>query len=85
MPKNIPGRADHAAPTDRSHIVRRVRKALVASCGAAAMVVSTGVLEENVEVVVNALLAIATVAGVYGTKNAPAAVAPPEPNLRAGR
>lgn len=63
--------------------MRRVRKALVAACGAAAMVVSTGVLEENVEVVVNALLAIATVAGVYSAKNAPSGPPAHDHSLRA--
>jgi hypothetical protein len=65
---NVPGAADHAAPP--APFVQRARKFLVSACGVAAMVVSTGVLEENAEIWVNALLAVATAAGVYSVKNA---------------
>ena len=50
----------------------RIRKFGVAAAGVAAMVVSTGVLEENAEVWVNAALALATAAGVYAAPNKPA-------------
>lgn len=65
---NVPGAADHAAPP--APFAARARKFLVSALGVAAMVVSTGVLEENAEIVVNALLAIATAAGVYVAPNA---------------
>jgi hypothetical protein len=52
--------------------MKKIRKALVAVLGGAAMVVSTGVLEENAEIIVNALLAIATATGVWAAPNAPA-------------
>ena len=70
MPQ-IPGVADHAAPVPKGTLMKRVRKALVAACGVAAMVVSTGVLEENAEVWLNAALALATAAGVYVVPNKP--------------
>lgn len=53
----------------------RYAKAITAACGVAAMVLSTGVLEENLEVWINAALAIATAAGVYSVPNKPAAPA----------
>jgi hypothetical protein len=71
MPQ-IPGVADHAAPSPNGALMARVRKFLVAALGTAAMVVSTGVLEENAEVWVNAALALATALGVYSAKNSPA-------------
>jgi len=49
--------------------VARAKKFLVAAVGAAAMVVSTGVLEENVEIWVNIALGIATALGVYQVPN----------------
>jgi hypothetical protein len=79
---NIPGVADHAAPTPKGALVNKIRKALVAVLGTAAMVVSTGVLHESAEVWVNAALALATAAGVYGVRNEPAATVH-DPNLRA--
>lgn len=68
---HVPGVADHAAPAPP--FAARARKFLVAALGTAAMVVSTGVLEENVEVWVNATLALGTALGVYQAKNRPAA------------
>lgn len=47
----------------------RARKFLVAAVGVIAMVVSTGVLEEDVEIWVNALLGLATAFGVYQVPN----------------
>lgn len=70
MPQ-IPGVADHAAPVPKGTLVKKIRKTIVAACGVAAMVVSTGVLEENAEIWVNAALAIATALGVYATPNKP--------------
>jgi hypothetical protein len=64
---NIPGQADHAGPAPS--FVQRARKFVVAAAGVAAMVVTTGVLEENIEIWVNAALALATAAGVYSAKN----------------
>ncbi len=65
---HVPGRADHAAPTQP--FAARARKFLVSAAGVAAMVVATGALEEDVELWVNAALAVLTAAGVYTTKNA---------------
>ena len=56
---------------------------LVALVGGAALVVSTGVLEEDAEVWVNALLALATAAGVYAAPNAPAKLRNSDPAPRA--
>lgn len=67
---HTPGVPDHAAPEPKGALMARVRKFLVAALGTAAMVVSTGVLEEDVEVWVNAALAVGTALGVYGVKNA---------------
>lgn len=61
---------DHAAPNSKGALVARVRKFLVAALGTAGMVVATGVLEDDVEVWVNAALAVGTALGVYGVKNA---------------
>lgn len=71
MPSHIPGVPDHAAPA--LPFATRARKFLVAALGTAAMVVSTGVLEENAEVWVNAALALGTALGVYQATNRPAA------------
>ena len=64
---NTPGVADHGVPGPS--FAERAKKFIVAAVGVAAMVVSTGVLEEDVEVWVNAALAIATAAGVYAAPN----------------
>ncbi len=85
MPKNVPGRADHAASVDRNSLVARIRKLVVYICGAAGMLVTAGVFDDRTEAIVMGLLAAATGAGIYKARNAPAAVAPPDPNLRAGR
>ena len=61
----------------------RIRKFLVAAVGVLAMVVTTGSLEENVETWINAVLALATAAGVYVVPNRPAAPVVHDPNLRA--
>lgn len=68
--KNVIGQPDHAAP--REPAMKRYSKAIAAVLGTAAMVVSAGVLEENTEIVVNAVLAIATALGVYSVPNRPA-------------
>lgn len=62
---------DHDAPP--TPFVLRAKKAVVAACGAAAMLVSTGLLEEHQELWVNALLGLATAAGVYTARNETAA------------
>lgn len=67
MPQ-VPGVADHGA--DRPPFVQRAKKFLAAAAGTAAMVVATKALEEDVEVWVNAFLAVCTAAGVYQAKNA---------------
>ena len=72
---------DHAAP--RPSFAARARKFLVAAAGVAAMVVTTGVLEENVEIWVNAALAVLTAAGVYSAKND--RINLHDQNLRAGQ
>lgn len=69
MPKNVMDHADHAAPVEP--FVKRARKLLVGACGLAAQVVTTGVLAEREEIVVNALLAIATAYGIWRVPNAP--------------
>ena len=84
MPKNVVGRADHAAPTPKGTLMDRIRKFVVAALGVVAMVVTTGALEEDVEIWLNAALAVATAAGVYVVPNRPA-VAPHDPGLRAGQ
>ncbi len=53
-------------------MLARIRKFVVAAAGTAAMVVSTGVLEEQTEVWVNAALGILTALGVYQVRNQPA-------------
>jgi len=65
---NIPGIGDHATPP--APFYAKARKFLVSASGAAAMVVSTGVLHGSAETWVNAALAVATAAGVYQVKNA---------------
>lgn len=70
MAKNRPGVADHGAPP--TPFAKRARKLIVGACGLAAQVVSTGILEENAEIVVNSLLAIATAYGIWRVPNAPA-------------
>ena len=49
----------------------RYRKAIAATIGALAEVVALGVLPEQYEAWVTALIAVATVAGVYGVSNEP--------------
>lgn len=58
---------EHAAPAPSFFV--RARKFLVAAAGVLAMAVSTGVLEENVEIWVNAALAVLTAVGVYAAPN----------------
>ena len=70
----IPGHPDHAAPENGEPLMARIRKFVVAAAGTAAMIVSTGVLEENAEIWVNALLGLATALGVYAAPNSPAPV-----------
>ena len=70
-----------AAPVARPSFVERARKFLAAVAGTAAMVVATKALEEDVEVWVNAGLALLTALGVYQAKNARENLH--DPNLRA--
>lgn len=63
--------------------VARARKFLTAAAGVLAMVVATGVLEEELEVWVNAVLAVLTALGVYGVRNE-TGPATHDDNLRAG-
>ena len=79
MPKNVPGRADHGAP--QAPLVHRYRKAIAAACGMAATLAADGWFDGRAEALVQALLGVATVLGVYASPNASAA---PDPNLRAG-
>ncbi len=74
---------DHAAPEPKGALMARVRKFVVAALGTAAMVVSTGVLEEDVELWVTAALAVATALGVYSAKNGPTSAPGQHSNLRA--
>lgn len=70
MPKNVIGRADHAAPdTNGDRLMARIRKALVAILGLAATLVAAGVLDDNTEAIVTGILAVATAAGVYAVPN----------------
>ncbi len=80
---HTPGVPDHAAPEPKGALMARLRKFVVAALGTAAMVVSTGVLEEDVEVWVTAALAVATALGVYSAKNGPASAPGQHSNLRA--
>ncbi len=64
---HVPGQADHAAPAPSWPA--KARKFLVSAAGVAAMVVATGALEEDVELWVNAALAVLTAAGVYQVRN----------------
>ena len=80
--QHTPG-PDHAAPQPKGSLMERIRKFLVAALGVIAMVVTTGVLEEDVEIWLNAVLAIATAAGVYVVPNRPTAPVVPDQNLRA--
>lgn len=73
MPKNVIGRADHAAP--KEPLMKRYAKAITAACGLAATLLATGVLDGTAEAVVAGLLAAATTAGVYTVPNKPATVA----------
>lgn len=67
MVKNQPGRADHAAPT--VPWARRARKAVTAACGMAATLAAAGVLDDQAETVVTALLGVATAYGVWRIPN----------------
>lgn len=65
--QNTPG-PDHAAPTPP--LVQRIRKAIVGAVGLAALLVSSGVLDDNTEAIVNGLIAVATLFGIYQVPNA---------------
>lgn len=69
---NVPGQPDHAAPPPSW--VASARKFLVAVVGLIAQVVASGVLDEpeydTTRVWVQAILAVATAAGVYQVPNA---------------
>lgn len=56
-------------PTARPSFAARAKKALVAAVGVVAMVATTKGLEEDAEVWVNAILAVATAFGVYQVPN----------------
>lgn len=56
-------------PVARPTFAERARKFIVAAVGVLAMVVSTGVLEEDLEIYVNAVIGVATAFGVYQVKN----------------
>ena len=70
------------APVARPSFFEKARKFLVAAAGVVAMVAVTKGLEEDSEVVVNAILGILTAAGVYATPNRRENLH--DPNLRAG-
>lgn len=56
-------------PVGRPSFAERARKFIVAAIGVLAMVVTTGVLEEDIEIWISAVIAIATAAGVYQVPN----------------
>lgn len=68
-------------PSPAPSFVAKARKFLVAAAGVAAMVVATGVLEEDVEIWVNAALGVLTALGVYAAPNKRENLH--DPNLRA--
>jgi hypothetical protein len=63
-----PGYPGHAAPAPP--LVARIRKALVAAAGIAAILVSSGALDDTTEAVVSGLLAAGTAFGVWAVPNA---------------
>lgn len=63
-----PGVGDHAAPGPP--LVARIRKALVAAAGLAAVLVSSGQLDGTTEAVVSGVLAVGTAFGVWAAPNA---------------
>lgn len=69
-------------PAAKPSFVERARKFLVAAAGVAAMVVSTGALEENAEIWVNLALGLLTALGVYQVPNKQAVILR-DPNPRA--
>jgi hypothetical protein len=66
---NVPGQPDHAGP--RPSFVARVRKAIAGALGIGAILVSAGQLDDTTEAIVSGIIAVATVAGIYGVRNAP--------------
>ncbi len=68
---HVPGRADHAAPTQP--FAARARKFLVSVAGLLALLVASGVLNspehDSIRFWVQAVLAVLTAAGVYSVKN----------------
>lgn len=67
MPQT-PGVPDHGSPAPP--LLAQVRKALVAAAGVAALLASSGALDDTTEAIVNGLLALGTVAGVWAIPNA---------------
>lgn len=70
---NTPGVPDHAAPA--APWIATARKFLVSVLGLVAMLVASGALHGTAQSVAQAIIAIATAAGVYVAKNEPGKVA----------